>query len=154
MQAATDVGDLDQPRGGTHLTKRVEQNAGVEGVARGQPPGAACAHRAGADGVLQAKLLARERARRGSVSASLLESARHVADRGEVGLKLPVVDGPHRRNRQCGGPPALTPAEQEPWPSRPKGVPLRQFGEFGAACGGLRPQLRRAEGDPVLFKQV
>ena len=81
-------------------------------------------------------------------------SAGYLAQRGKAGVELRVGRGPYRGNRERGGPPAFTPGEQQPRPVRPRGMALGQPGQFGAVRGGLRPQFRRTEGEPVLVQDL
>ncbi len=115
------------------------------------PPGA---QRGGPDRRLEPQLLALERASGHALPPGSLQLAGHLAQRGQVRAELRVGGRPYRRDGQRGRPPALAPGQQQPGPACPGRVPLRERGQLGTVRGGLRPQLRRAQGQPVLVQDL
>src|SRR6266700_7886279 len=151
VQVAVDLDDLDQARGADLLQQGLDLQ--LVPVAAGAA-GAAGAHGAGADVAFQTLPLVLEGGRRRALSAGVLEAAHDLAQGRQVALELVVVRRPDRRDRQGRRPPSFAPGEQAPWPPSLEGMPLRQGRQLGAVRGGLSPQLRRAQGVPVLVEQV
>ena len=108
--------------------------------------------RAGAHQAFEPSLFPAQRHRRHAFAPRLLQFAGYLAQRGQTGTKLRIGWGAHRGDRQGSGPPAFTPGEQQPRLVCLRGMALGQRGQFGAMCGGLGPQFRRAQGEPMLVQ--
>ncbi len=107
------------------------------------------------DRALEPQLLPLERGRRARPAAAPCSSSLVTwRSAARPALSSGVGRRPHRRDGQRGGPPALAPGQQQPGPAGPRGVPLRERGQLGAVRGGLRPQFRRAQGEPVLVQDL
>ena len=121
----------------------------------GQAPAqAARLQRAGPHHALEPQLLPLERSSRRALPPRLVQPTGHLTQRGEAGIEFRVRRGPHRGHRQRGGAPAFGPGKQQPGPAGPRGMALRERGQFGAARRGLGPQLRRAQGEPMLVQHL
>ena len=149
VQGAVHIDDLDE-QGRAQL---IQQFRDLHGWASriGAPRGP---QRAAAHHLLQPPLFPLQRGRPHALALRLLQLAGDLAERGQAGAKLRVGRRPHRRDRQGGGPPPFTPGEQQPRPVRVRGMALGQHGQFGAMRGGLGPQLRGPQGEPVLVQDL
>ena len=102
--------------------------------------------------MLKPELLPANSCSRVILAPRLVQPLHDVAQRGQIRIEFHVRKRPHRRDRQRGGPPALTPGEQQPRPVHPHRMALAEGGQLGTVSSGLRPQFRRTEGKPVFVQ--